>query len=145
MKVKHAGAAGLILLIILLGGCQSQRMNLTKQGLYSVDKTASKTVEILWADVYKQEGQVTANGAIRRRHYASSPLKTHIDVQVLSSDGRTVYKTQTPDMYVPPRRVGKGIDFKRFSVELPQKPPQDATVHLLCHAGAHGAEAQQSP
>jgi hypothetical protein len=74
MKVKHAGAAGLILLIILLGGCQSQRMNLTKQGLYSVDKTASKAVEILWADVCKQEGQVTVNEVQAQAHKHKNPL-----------------------------------------------------------------------
>ena len=141
MKIKRASATGLFLLVILLAGCQSQRTNLTKQGLYSVDKTASKTVVILWADIYEQEGQVTINGVMRRRHYLSPFLKTHIDVQVLSSDGRTVYEIQTPDIYVPRRRVGKGIDFKRFSVELPQRPPQGATVRLVCHAGTHEAEA----
>lgn len=137
MNVRLTVFVSLVCSTVVVGGCQTQRLSLSKESLYFMDKVPSEAVEILWADVYEREGLVTVEGVFRKRGYSSGPLKTHIDVQVLSLDGQLLHGARTKDMDVPRRRVGKGVDWKRFTIILPEQPPANAKIRLICHAGAH--------
>ncbi|MEN6309685.1 MAG: hypothetical protein ABFD91_18210, partial [Anaerohalosphaeraceae bacterium] len=91
----------------------------------------------MWADVYAQDGQAWAYGALKQQAFHSNPIKTHVDIQILSEDGSVQYETISEDTYVPRSRVGKGADWKRFRVKLAGDITPGSKVIMKVHSGQH--------
>ena len=63
-------------------------------------------------------------------------MSAHIDVKMLSADGDLLQQAQTPTMLVPKKLPGKGIDFKRFELELPNDGSGiNPMITLTAHQG----------
>jgi len=125
-KLAILTIVGILLAALTLTGCSANRVSLADQGLVSVEKQDSEKVKILWTDVYQQDGQTWAYGVLKQRASSLSAIKTHVDIQVLNSDGSIQYETITDDLFVPRNRVGKGPDWKKFRVQLPDELPKDS-------------------
>ncbi len=54
------------------------------------------------------------------------------------------YETISEDIYVPRNRVGKGIDWKRFKVRLPDKLLIDSQISMTIHSGSHNQMDNES-
>ena len=122
--------------VSVMSGCSSNRISLVDQGIVSVETKASKNVGILWTDVYQDGEDIIVYGVVRRRSHTSYPLKTHVDVTILAPDGEVLQEARTPDIYVPRRIPGKGINWKRFEVRFPDVP-QNSRVQAVAHSGVH--------
>jgi len=127
------------MLVTSIPGCATNRVDLVDQGIVSVETTPSKSVNILWTNVSRDGKETVVYGVVQRRSHTSYPIKTHVDVTVLSPDGATLQEVRTPDIYVPRRVPGKGIDSKRFEVRFPDIP-QGSKVSLVAHSGPHEDE-----
>lgn len=128
---------GILTAALTLSGCSANRVSLAGQGLVSVEKRDSKKVKILWPDVYQQDDRTWAYGVLKQRAPSSRAIKTHVDIQVLNSDGSIQYETRTEDLFVPHKRVGRGPDWKRFKVQLPDKLPKNSQISMTVHSGSH--------
>ena len=129
--------AGISLVTLVLSGCSSNRISLADQGLVSVEKHGSEKVKILWTDVYQQDGQTWLYGVLKQRFPSPSAIRTHVDIQVLNSDGAIQYETATEDVLVPRNRIGKGLDWKRFRVRLPEKLLEGSQISMTVHSSSH--------
>ena len=54
-----------------------------------------------------------------------------------STDGSIEYETVSRDLYVPRNRVGKGLEWKRFKVQLPNELSKDSRICMTVHSGSH--------
>jgi hypothetical protein len=128
----------LSVLVMSIPGCATNRVSLVDTNQVSVAMQDSEKIEILWTDVYQKDGQTWAYGVLKQRGYhPSAPIKTHVDVQVLSEDGSVQYETFSEDIYVPRNRVGKGPDWKRFRVQLPTEISEGSNISITVHVGKH--------
>jgi len=121
----------------LFASCSANRHSLAGREWVSVQSQNTENVEILWTDVYQQAGRTWASGVLKQQGLNTATLKTHIDVQVLDMGGTVCYETQTGDLYVPRRHLGKGPDWTKFKVPLPSELPADARVSMAVHSGPH--------
>ena len=122
---------------LFIGGCATNRVDLVDKGLVSVETVPSEKVKILWTDVYLDGEETIVYGVIQRRSHTSYPLRTHVDVTVYSSEGKTLHEARTQDIYVPGRIPGKGISWKRVKIRLPEIPPQNSMISMTVHSGEH--------
>jgi len=137
MRNRILGLIALNIMVAIISSCATNRISLADKGLVSVNKHDSEKVRILWTGVYQQDGQTWAYGILKQRGTSHSAIRTHVDIQVLNSDGSVYYKTLSGDMYVPRNRVGKGPDWKRFGVQLPDELPKDSQINMTVHSGSH--------
>jgi hypothetical protein len=77
-------------------------------------------------------------GVVQRLSHTGYPIKTHVDITILSPDGTVLQEARTLDIYVPRRIPGKGINWERFKVRLPDIPPQGSKVDMVVHSSSHG-------
>ena len=127
----------ILIATLILAGCSANRVSLADKGLVSVEKQDSEKVKILWTDVYEQDGQTWIYGVLKQRGNNPSAIKTHVDIQVLNTDGSTQYETKTDNIFMPRNRVGKGADWKRFRVQLPDELPKYFQISMKVHSGIH--------
>lgn len=122
---------------VIISGCAANRNSLVDNGVVSIKKQDNENIESLWTDVYQQDGRTWVYGVLRQRGNHSYAVKAHLDIQVINLDGSVMYETTSKDIYVPPNRVGKGIDWKRFEVRLPGQLPDDSRINIAVHSGSH--------
>jgi hypothetical protein len=139
MKSKFLSIAFVVALSAatrIMSGCGGSRVSLVDQGIVSVETKASKNVGILWTDVYQDGEDIIVYGVVQRSSHTSYPIKTHVDVTILSPDGEVLQEVRTPDILVPRRIPGKGINWKRFEVRFPDIP-HNSRVQAVAHSGLH--------
>jgi len=127
-----AVVSALSILAIAFSGCSS-RNSLVEQGIASIETEPSKKVEILWMDVFRQGEEIIVYGVVRRRSHTIHPLRTHVNVAILTPDGKVLREARTPDIYVPRFTPGKGINWKRFEIRFPDIP-EHFTVRAAPHS-----------
>ncbi|MBM3435750.1 MAG: hypothetical protein FJY07_05980 [Bacteroidetes bacterium] len=137
MRNKILGLITLSVVAAIISGCATNQTSLADKGLVSVKKHDNEKVRILCTDIYQQDGQTWAYGVLKQRGISSSAIKTHVDIQVLNSGGSIQYETITDDLFVPRNRVGRGTDWKRFRVQLPDELPKDSQIKMTVHSGRH--------
>lgn len=122
---------------LLFSGCSSNRVSLAEERIVSVSTQDSKNVNVLWTDVYEDAGRTWIYGVLKQQGSSSGAIKTHVDVQVLAPDGSVSWEMISDDVYVPRPRVGKGIDWTKFTVPLPARPAEGSQITLTVHSGCH--------
>jgi len=133
------------LIVGVIAGCTANRVSLVDESLVSVKNQGSEKAEILWTDVYQDGEDTLVYGALQRRSHTSYPMKTHVDVAVVSPDGAMLQEARTPDVYVTRRVPGKGIDWTRFKVRIPGTLTQGFKVNVVVHSGDHVQAEGKSP
>jgi hypothetical protein len=124
-------------LTAVISGCAANRVDLVANGVLTLEKQATGKVYIAWSGVYEHADGLVITGVLKRRDHVGLPIKTHVDVTVLSPDGSLVDTARSSDVYVPRRITGRGQSLKRFSVHLPNMPPKGSLVRLVSHSGLH--------
>ncbi|MHC4356924.1 MAG: hypothetical protein ACYS0H_29850, partial [Planctomycetota bacterium] len=94
---------GLGILAAVISGCAADRIDLVETGVLSLEKQAAGKVYIAWSSVFEQEDGLVITGILRRHDRVGSPIKTHVDVTVLSPNGQVVDTARSNDVYVPRR------------------------------------------
>ena len=137
MNCRKMTMVRILVATLILAGCSANRVSLTDQGFVSVEKQDSEKVKILWTDVYEQDGHTWVYGVLKQHGISTGSIKTHVDIQVLNPDGSIQYETITDELFVPRNRVGKGPDWKRFGVQLPDELPKNYQIRMAVHTGRH--------
>jgi len=125
------------LFVLLISGCAADRVDLVDSGFLTLENHATGRVYVAWSDAYEHEDGFVITGVLRRRDSVGSPIKAHVDVTVLSVEGRVVDTARSGDVYVPRRITGRGQSLKRFTVHLPNVPPRGSSVRVVSHTGLH--------
>jgi hypothetical protein len=131
---------GFSVLPVVISGCATNRTDPVDKGIVSVETVPSRKVNILRTDVYKDSEGFVVYGVVQRLSDTSYPIKTHVDITILSRDGTVLQEARTSDIYVPRRIPGKGISWERFQIRFPHIPPQGSKVNMIVHGGRHNGQ-----
>jgi len=115
-------------------GCATNRVDLVKSGMLTIEGRAEGKVQIAWSDAYEQAGSLRITGVLMRHDHVGTPIKAHVDATILSPDGRTLDTACSKAIYVPRRITGRGQSLKRFNIRFPRVPPKGSSVRLVCHS-----------
>jgi hypothetical protein len=144
MKKQVLSFMALGVLSLVFYGCASKQVSLVEQNQITVAKQDSEKVKILWTDVYQQDGQTWAYGVLEHQGPTMTPVKTHVDIQVVAPDGSVSYETISQDIYLPGHRVGKGVHWKRFKTQLPDTLSAGSRITMTVHSGDCQQKANNS-
>ena len=128
---------GLGVLVVAISGCTTNRVDLVATGVLTLEEQTSGKVYIPWSDAYEDGDGFVVTGVLRRHDCVGYPLKTHVDVTILSADAKVVDQARSSDVYVPRRITGRGQSFKRFKVRFQSIPAKGSKVSAVTHVGHH--------
>ncbi len=123
---------------LMIAGCSGNRISLNDE-LVSVETDDSK-IEVLWTDVYEQDGQAWIYGVLKQKAINTGLIKAHVDVWVLGSDGSVQNRIATDELTIPRNLIGKGPNVKRFRVKLPDRLPEDYQISMNVHSSLQMCE-----
>ena len=129
---------GLGMLVVAISGCATNRVDLVATGVLTLEEQTSGKVYIPWSDAYKDGDGFVVTGVLRRHDHIDLPIKTHVDVTVLSADGKVIDQARSSDVDVPRRITSRAQGFKRFKVRFPSIPAKSSKVSVVAHSGPHG-------
>jgi hypothetical protein len=122
----------LVLSTVLFVGCSTNRENLVKSGHVTLQKQATGKVEIAWCKACEEDNGIVITGVVRRYDTVGAPIQVRVGVAVISPDGKTLDEACSSVISVPRRRVGRlNQSWKRFTVRLPELPPQGSSVSVV--------------
>jgi hypothetical protein len=125
-------------LISIISGCTANLIDLVDSGLINLEQSKTGKVYIAWSCAYEQDNGFVISGVLRRRDSVGMPVKTHVDVTVLSPDGTIVDEARSSDVYVSRRVTGRGyLSFERFEVRLRSTPVRGSFIRVVSHSGRH--------
>ena len=128
----------LFLVIVVISGCTAGRRDLVKSGILNIEQQEKGKVYIAWSDAYEEEDGFVITGVLRRRDHVGVPIKTHVDITILSPDGTVLDEARSSDIYVSRRITGRSyLSFKRFKVRFPSIPAPGSLVRVVSHSGQH--------
>lgn len=119
-------------------GCAAKRVNLTENGMATINRSSSENVIIRWADAYQDGNDLLIEGVIERPLFSTGPLKVHIDATIFSADEIKLREGSTEVIYVPGHKIGKGVSWERFSIRIPEVQPQRLKIEVAVKPGEHG-------
>jgi len=130
---------GLGMLAVVISGCtEPYRTDLVKSSVLNIEQQRTGKVYIAWSDAYKEDGGFVITGVLRRRDHVGGPIKTHVDITILSPDGTILDEARSSDVYVSRRITGRSyLSFERFKVRFPSIPAQGSSVRVVSHSGRH--------
>jgi hypothetical protein len=133
-----------LLLVVVISGCTAaDRTDLVKNGTVKIAQQKTGKAYIAWSSAYKQDGDLLITGVLRRRDHVGRPIRTHVDVTVVSPDGTVMDRARSSDTYVSRRITGRGYkSFERFKVRIPGTPEKGSLVRLVSHSGKHDDRAR---
>ncbi|HUV67368.1 MAG TPA: hypothetical protein VMW24_25990 [Sedimentisphaerales bacterium] len=140
MNTKRFVKRAMLLLVVttsIISGCTVNRIDLVEAGMLTLEPHAAGKVGIAWSSAYKDKEGFVIAGVLTRHDHVGLPIRAHVDITVLSPDGRTLNDSRTPDICVPAHVTGRGQSLKRFEVRFPHLPPQGSSVRMVCHSEPH--------
>jgi len=133
-----------LLFFAVISGCTTaNRVDLIESGLLNIECERTGKAYIAWGDVYKDGNGFVVTGVLRRRDHVGSPIKTHVDVTILSPVRTVIDKACSSDVYVSRRITGRShLSFKRFKMRFPNIPAQGSLVRVVSHSGQYDDETK---
>ncbi len=142
--VKKRGAINITIVTLLLfvvssSSCvAANRTDLVKSGVVTIEQQRTGKAYIAWSSAYKEKGDLVVTGVLRRRDHVGGPIKTHVDVTIVSPDGTVLDEARSSGIYVSRRITGRGyLSFERFKIRIPGVPAKGSLVRLISHSGRH--------
>ncbi len=131
------------ILTTVISGCAANRVDLVDSGVLSLTQQSTGKVYIAWSGAYEQDDGFVITGVLRRRDHVGLPIKTHVDVTILSADGTILDEARSSDVCVSRRITGRSyLSFERFKVRFPNVPAKGSSVRLVSHSGQHDDETK---
>lgn len=140
MNIMHCVGRATLLLVAtaaIVSGCAVHCDDLVRAGVLTLEPHSAGKVSIAWSSACRQKDNLVIAGVLMRQDHVGLPIKAHVDITVLSPEGRALEESRTPDVYVPAHVTGRGQKFKRFEVRFRHVPPEGSTVRLVCHSDPH--------
>ncbi|NQT03450.1 MAG: hypothetical protein HQ580_15595 [Planctomycetes bacterium] len=126
------------MLNVLISGCAANRVDLVDNGVLRLEQRNMGKVYIAWSGAYEQDDGFVITGVLRRRDHVGMPIRTHVDVTVLSPDGTILDEARSSDVYVARHITGRSyLSFERFKVRFTNIPAMGSSVRVVSHSGRH--------
>ncbi|MHC4558577.1 MAG: hypothetical protein ACYS80_14890 [Planctomycetota bacterium] len=134
---------GFSVLSVVIPGCTAKRVDLVDSGVINLEQLNMGKVYIAWSSAYEHDDGFVITGVLRRRDSVGMPIRTHVDVTVLSPDGKILDEARSSDVCVSRRITGRSyLSFERFKVRLTNIPAKGSLVRVVSHSGRHDDTAK---
>ncbi|MCP4262100.1 MAG: hypothetical protein GY774_32060 [Planctomycetes bacterium] len=111
---------GFSLLAVFISGCTANRVDLAETGMIKLEQDKMSKAYIAWSSAFEKDDGLVITGVLRRRDHVGIPVRTHVDVSVLSPEGIILNEVRSSDVYVSRRVTGRScMGSERFEVHLP--------------------------
>ena len=141
VKKQNTISIIVITLLVVVGSSActaANRTDLVKSGVVTIEQQRTGKAYIAWSSAYEEKGELVITGVLRRSDHVGVPIKTHVDVTILSSDDSVINKARSSDVSVSRRITGRGYrSFERFKVRVPNVPAKGSLIRLVSHSGQH--------
>ncbi|MBW8035977.1 MAG: hypothetical protein FVQ79_10180 [Planctomycetes bacterium] len=129
----------LVLLVVFLSGCiATNRTDLVKNGTVTIARQKTGKAYISSSSAYEENGELVITGILRRRDHVGGPIKTHVDVAIVSAGGTVASEVRSSDIAVSRRIAGRGyLSSERFTIRISDVPAKGSIVRLVSHSGSH--------
>ena len=129
----------ILLLLVVSSSCMAaNRTDIVKSGVVIIEQQRTGKAYIAWSSAYEKEGALVITGVLRRRDHVGRPIKTHVDVTIVSPDGIVLNETRSSGVNVSRRITGRGYQsFEHFTIRIPNVPAKGSLVRLVSHSGKH--------
>ena len=128
----------LLFLAVVSGCATADRSDLVKSGILNIEQERMGKVYIAWSGAYEDGDGFIVTGVLKRSDQVGLPIKTHVDVTIMSPDGTVLDEARSSEIYVSRRIIGRGhLTFERFEVRFASVPPQGSLVRVVSHSGQH--------
>lgn len=117
---------------LITSGCASNRCNLVKEGVVSIENMASEgDTSVSQVDVYRIENGIKISGTVKVPKALHPTRGGHVDVAILSSDGALLKKACIQHSPRNPRRTSAHkLPFRAY---IPNEIPPDSTIRVAYH------------
>ncbi len=128
-----------LLLLVVGSGCMvADRTDIVKSGIVTIEHQRTGKAYIAWSSAYEEKGGLVITGVLRRHDHVGKPIKTHVDVTIVSADGTVLKKIRSSGVKVSKRIAGRGYQsFERFKIRIPSVPAKGSLIRLVSHSGKH--------
>lgn len=137
-----ASAAALAAMFGVLGtGCHAPgSVNLLQAGSVRYERAPSRVVELPQPSIWYENNRLEVSGTAKRARMVSGPLAGHIDVTVLSSDGKEL--EMIPATMAPPWIPSAGprhsyYAASHYTARSSNRPPEGSVVRVAYRGGSH--------
>lgn len=129
----------LVLLVVFSSGCTAvNRRDLIKNGTLTIDRQKTGKAYIASSSAYEENDELVITGILRRRDQVGGPIKTHIDVAIVSAAGTVTDEVRSSDIEVSRRITGRSyLSSERFTIRISDVPPRGSVIRLVSHSGTH--------
>ncbi len=129
----------LVLLVVFSSSCiAANRTDLVKNGTVTIAQQRTGKAYIASSSAYEENGELVITGVLRRRDRVGGPIKTHVDVEIVSAGGAVTGKVRSSDVKVSRRIMGRGYkSFERFTIRIANVPAKGSVIRLVSHSGSH--------
>jgi hypothetical protein len=121
-------------------GCRAPHKSLVDSGIVDLQKQGHGKIHVVWSDAYEDKTGFVVTGVVRRYDRVGLPIKTHVNVAILSPEGTLLNENRSPPMYVPRSITGKGQSPQRFAVHFANTPPHGSLIRVT--AEGHSSRDQ---
>ena len=116
--------------LLILSGCASTPSITSQTALPKVVIMPSRNVEISSTCVSKEDNAYVVKGLIKRNHTTHTPIKGHIDISLMDTDGKTVKEVCMPFV---PRLHSKSIASSTFTARVDSTGEQEDRIVVRYH------------
>ena len=135
MRIRTAILALLSAPIALAAtGCSLTRNNLFANGTLSLERVHTEGITVIDAQAYSENDTLIVSGHVVRRDFRT-PSRGHIDITVVSPDGKVLERTTARHPIVSKGRRRSAA----FKARLDSVPPKGSIVRVVRRAGPHDA------
>jgi len=123
----------LVIIAVVVSGCTGSRVNLVDKGVVSIERMPSKIRGVYFHDVHvnKKGDELVVSGNVKRRYTSVSGTRGHVDVAVVTPDGKVVKYVSTA--YSPKAISKRSHPGSHFKVSLPGIPQDGSNVRVAIH------------
>ncbi len=101
----------------------------------AIERQGSRVANIGQVAVFQQEEGSLVRGKVRRSHYGRSDIPGHVDIELIDSNGKSVYKDS-----VSYRSISLRKREAKFYVKLDRVIEKGSLLRIKHHDSAHRAE-----
>ena len=123
---------GFVFVALVVSGCVSgERVNLVSNGTVTLERVPTKGLYVSSAEVFQKGEDVIVSGRVTCRNRNQSSVMGHIDITLLSSDGKVI--KQTYSSHAPKRIPNTRNMSASFTKSLGVMPPKNSIIRVKYH------------
>ena len=132
----------MLALTVVAAGCAMNRQDLVRTGHLTVQRHATRKVQVSWCSAYEKDNEFVVMGALRRRDTVGMPIPVRVALRMIAPDGRVLDEGCSSIVRVPRRITGRHTGFHRFTIRFSEVPPPGSSLTVVASSDGNRDSAK---